>query len=318
MTKLQSVVSSNGGSGGVVAGSVHHDWLPYFGNQCRVLKFVTDQLENLNLPDGAVFAETNAGSFAVSNEVAKKFNFNILSNDVSHYSTAIGKTLFGIEEMIENHDDYSFAEHFRIGKHIDDMRNEATSNADLASIGCAIVDLFTYDLIDNDTTESEFDTSVAYWKAFLGKHSRKVDNVTVSTTDLFDFLSNNKGDVVFMDFAWPWKDGAGTEEYSKMTDLISSGLSGKACSFDLWDKSNIVDKVVDTLRISTKNFKYTILSNQSSNYPTHPILLERLEKEGFNIKYMQTFTHPASEMDDRGNDKWFTEFAYIIEGDVNE
>jgi len=263
------------------------NWVPYFGNQKRFVSFVIEAMKGLGLTDKSiVFAETNSGSHAISYEVRKTFNCQTLSNDISSYSRVIGEVLNGESSYIPK-----------------------------AAVGAAIISKFGYDIpkrevIDHlgiDIGERE------KWEQFF-TNLPVCKGAVISQMDLFDFIPTTKGaDILYMDFAWPWRDGNDVTEYSDMADTLSEIIDNKIIRYPEFTKYNVIEKVLEACILGVNNCKYVILSNQSSNFPTPEVLEPYLfGNPYFEVISARRLTLPAETVDNLGKDPFFTEYQYIL------
>jgi hypothetical protein len=182
-----------------------------------------------------------------------------------------------------------------------------------AAIGAALIDTAGYDLQLDESTPAITPAYKRWLEWFHARFARQRSSKSyASQTDLFDFLRSASGDVVYMDFAWPWRDGRGTEEYGAMLDVVSSVLTQSKREIEVWTKDTILDRVATALDIALEGFPYVILSNQSSNYPTPEVLEPWLADKGYPLICSRRLTMPANDVDNRGLDSMFTEYQYIF------
>ena len=295
-------------------------WVPYFGNQARQLDFVMEGLSELGLGKGSIIGETNSGSHAVSTFLTTK-GFNVLANDISTYSYLLGLSFMqpakGGDFVKSLHPKLDVTrQHFpKHGAFIYKQQVAAMENVvHMAALACAIVSSMGFELNEDAFSEAEFHTEYTRFKQFLSKQDFNKKAGLVSRSDLFDFLSSTKGDVAYMDFAWPWRSGEVTQEYTVMVDKLSTVLVGESCTYEGWDHTNILQNVVKAVKTAQVNYKWVLLSNQSSNCPTHEALLEYLLENDLVPVVMKTRTVEAEDVDNRLRDRWFTEYQYIIKG----
>ena len=124
---------------------------------------------------------------------------------------------------------------------------------------------------------------------------------------------------MFMDFAWPWRDGSKTEEYNTTANIyINVFEKSKIKNIEIWDKNNVIDNVIKAVKEAKKVSKYILLSNQSSNYPTPELLEVALLKNNLNYEIRHTMLTDAEYEDNLGKETFFREYLYVIRGDVNE
>ena len=117
---------------------------------------------------------------------------------------------------------------------------------------------------------------------------------------------------MFMDFAWPWRNGAATEEYNTTANTLTGIFSNKQTNIEIWNKNNVIDNVLKALRMAKKVAKYIFLSNQSSNFPTPELLEVALLKNGFNYEMRHTMLTKATNEDNLLNEDYFREYLYVI------
>ena len=136
---------------------------------------------------------------------------------------------------------------------------------------------------------------------------------------LSNYLENINVDIMFMDFAWPWRDGSKTEEYNTTANIYSNVFEeSKIANIEIWDKENVIDNVIKAVKEAKKVSKYVLLSNQSSNYPTPEVLEVALLKNGLNYDIRHTMLTDAEYEDNLGKETFFREYLYVIRGDINE
>lgn len=296
-------------------------WVPYFGHQRAIAPFVIEVLRGLGF-DGQdfTFAETNAGTHAVSYAVALEYGkrCSLISNDISLYSVAIGRALAGRQQWTEASVNRRFLE-YKYGsgslfKTLDAMAASPITSTEAAAIGAVLVEVGGYDFIFRG--DEEFDSGMyGKWVSRLSSYAAPgFVNSVVPNMDLFDFILGTTGDVLYMDFAWPWKYEEPVQEYGSMVSVVSSALVQHEQELELWNKGNVVERVMRACREGVCNFKYVILSNQSSNYPTPQVLEPQLYNEAsFKVLCARYLTVPAKHADNRGLEEWFTEYQYILQ-----
>ncbi len=290
-------------------------WLPYFGNQRREANFAVEIVRELNLPKDATFAETNSGSHAISLAIRKQLGLSTLSNDISLYSFAVGRALNQDRDWepckTNNHflrNRFGSGELFDV---IDQLSTEVNSPVQAAALGATLAHVGGYDFEFNDGVKNFPHEIYNGYLSMLNFWSHPGGHII--REDLMDFLDKYKANVVYMDFAWPWRDGREVQEYGSLSDICSGALSQQECGFELWTKDNVVSKVLDACSLAVVNFDYVILSNQSSNFPTPDILESALlSTSAFRVINMKTLSIPAQEVDNRGLDDWFTEYQYLL------
>ena len=163
-----------------------------------------------------------------------------------------------------------------------------------------------------------------YIKYFSEINEKKVRAYKSYNDDLFCYLKklykdNVKVDIMFMDFAWPWRDGSKTEEYNTTANIYSNVFeTSEIKNIEIWDKNNVIDNVIKAVKEAKKVSKYVLLSNQSSNYPTPELLEVALLKNNLNYEIRHTMLTDAEYEDNLGKETFFREYLYVIRGDVNE
>lgn len=259
-------------------------WFPYFGNQKRFTPFVMELLKGLGAKEGDTLFETNAGSHAISYSAALELGMKPIANDLGFYSCAIGDALRG------------------------DQKGSV-----IAARGAALIETYGYNppssaIVKDDLYEK--------WMSFI-HDAPKVDpaRYTVSRGDLFKTAPAHKGDFIYCDFAWPWRDGSYTEEYEYSSDKLGALLGDETpCEFKVASARRILDDVVKYLDMARQNYRFVILSNQSSNYPPPEVLEAHMLACGHECIISRRQTVPAEYLDDLGKAKYFTEYQYVFEG----
>lgn len=257
-------------------------WLPYFGNQRRFVPFVKELLVGLGAKEGQSFFETNAGSHAIGYHVNKELGLQVKANDLGFYSFCIGRALSGDKDATV-----------------------------VAAKGAALIEQYGY----NPPLFSEPDPFLmSKWGHFLDEQSI-TKNYTTQRMNLFEAIRSEKGQFIYCDFAWPWRDGTATEEYETTVDTLGTILGDKTTTtFKVANGRRILSDVISYLDIARKNFKFVILSNQSSNYPTPEVLEPHMRACGHTPIISRRQTVPAEYVDDLGKDPFFTEYQYVFEG----
>jgi len=262
-------------------------WLPYFGNQRRFVPYVLELLQGLGARPSDTFYETNAGSHAISWHVNKLLGLTTFANDLGAYSYAIGSALSGFD------------------------RDSRT-----AALGAALIEEYGY-LVPADAPTPNSET-IAKWIRFLREESATNENrrrTNVLRGDLFELLPSWSGDFIYCDFAWPWKDGSFTEEYEVTGDTLSLHLGDETeTQFRMASSRRILQDVLEYLDLARERFRFVILSNQSSNYPTPEVLEPHMRAAGHVPIISRRLSVPAEYVDDLGKDPVFTEYQYVFEG----
>lgn len=266
-------------------------WFPYFGNQRRFVPYVLELLEGLGARPGDTMFETNAGSHAISWHVNKHLGMKTTANDLGLYSCSIGRSL-------------------------SEKEHDGSLNLVTAATGAALLEEFGYQPPADATADKDL---IAKWTAFIRQESASNPNrknYTVTRGDLFEVIHHvGPTKFVYCDFAWPWRDGSATKEYTVTSDTLSRALGDlDAPDFKVASGRRILDDVVRYLDIATDRFEWVILSNQSSNYPTPEVLEPHLRACGYTPAISRRLTVPAEYVDDLGKDPEFTEYQYVFRG----
>lgn len=258
------------------------EWLPYFGNQRRFVPFVLELLKGLGANEKSTFFETNAGSHAIGYHLSQELGLHVVANDLGAYSCAIGRALSGDKASL-----------------------------DIAARGAAIIEQYGYNPpVDAKVWPDLYDK----WTKFL-LNQKTAERYEVTRGDLFDIVPTTSGDFIYCDFAWPWRDGSETEEYITSSDTLGKLLGDtRTCSFSIASGRRILNDVIRFLDIARKNYRFVILSNQSSNYPTPEVLEAHIKACGHSPIISRRQTVKAEAVDNLGKDESFTEFQYVFEG----
>lgn len=259
-------------------------WFPYFGNQKRFTPFVMELLRGLGAKPGDTLFETNAGSHAISYAAALELGMHPIANDLGAYSCAIGKALTGDEASIE-----------------------------IAAMGAALIQEYGYNPPENAVVKAG---PFCEWVEFIQNLPRvSPDAYTVSRGDLFKTMTRYKGDFIYCDFAWPWRDGTYTEEYEYSSDKLGLLLGDTTpCEFKVASARRILQDVIEYLDVARRNYRFVILSNQSSNYPQPEVIEAHMLACGHKPIIQRRQTVPAEHVDDLGKSEFFTEYQYVFEG----
>lgn len=285
--------------------------IEYFGQQSRFYSFFEMVVDDLLHGEG-VYAETNSGSNGNAYMYAKK-GYKVITNDVSEYSFSVANAIMS-DNLPSN-----FSCKYQWLKQYSDTYIKR------AAVFASIVDIFGY----NAEIPSELDNKLKlkieeYIKYFSSINKRGIRAYKSYNDDLFCYLdklynNNVKVDVMFMDFAWPWRDGSKTEEYNTTANIYCNVFeNSKSKDIEIWDKNNVIDKVINAVKEAKKVSKYVLLSNQSSNYPTPELLEVELLKNNLNYEIRHTMLTDAEYEDNLGKETFFREYLYVIRGDVNE
>ena len=285
--------------------------IEYFGQQSRFFEFFVQIVDGL-LDGKGVYAETNSGSNGNAYMYAKK-GYQVITNDVSEYSYSVAKAIMSDDVPTEIFPKYKWLEKY------------ADSYIKRAAVFAAVVELEGYNaLIPEESNEELEETIAKYIKEFKKLNDNKVRAYKNFNSDLFDYLKklkkdNIKVDIMFMDFAWPWRDGSKTDEYDTTANIFTSVFTkNKRDKITIWDHTNVIDNVIKAVKLAKKVSRYVLLSNQSSNYPTPEILEVELLRN--NLPYLErhTMLTDAEYEDNLGKVDFFREYLYVIRGDLDE
>ena len=285
--------------------------IEYFGQQSRFYSFFEKIVDDL-LDGKGVYAETNSGSNGNAYMYAKK-GYDVITNDASEYSYSVAKAIMSDDIPKDTLCKYEW------------LLEYSDSYVKRASVFAAVVDTYGYNAdipqkLD-DKLKSKIDEYVEY---FAEINDKKVRSYKSYNEDLFCYLKklqddNIKVDVMFMDFAWPWRDGSKTEEYNTTANIYSNVFGeSKIKNIEIWDKNNVIENVIKAVREAKKVARYVLLSNQSSNYPTPEILEVALLKNNLNYEARHTMLTDAQYEDNLGKETFFREYLYVIKGEINE
>lgn len=285
--------------------------IEYFGQQSRFFKFFELVVDDL-LNGKGIYAETNSGSNANAFMFAKK-GYKVITNDISEYSFSVAQAILNESEKLTSQCKYEW------------LKKYSDSYIKRASVFASIVDLYGYNATVPVELNSELEEKINYYISYFSdKNALKVRSYKSFNEDLFNYLKklqedNIKVNVMFMDFAWPWRDGSRTEEYNTTANTYNSIFdNSKTIETKIWDKTNVIENVINAVKEAKKVSKYVLLSNQSSNYPTPEILEVSLLKNGLKYESRHTMLTEAEYEDNLGKDDFFREYLYVIKGDINE
>lgn len=280
--------------------------LPYFGRQSRFFDFFDACVSPL-MSEGGIYAETNSGSNSNIYKFAKK-GYKVIVNDISIYSNSIAMATMSNEKPSKVNLTNSW---------LDDYNN---SYFNRAALFAGLIDTYGYNPKVPEKLNDELKNNIEKYKNHL--ESIKKNNVEaykIYNLDLFQYLKKLKEenivvDVMFMDFAWPWRDGNLTEEYDTTANVFADILSEDRMKVTIWDKNNVLEEVIKAVKEAQKVAKYVLLSNQSSNFPTPELLEVELLKNGINYEIRHTMLTDAEYEDDLGKCEFFREYLYVIGG----
>lgn len=285
--------------------------IEYFGQQSRFYCFFETIVDDLLHGEG-VYAETNSGSNGNAYMYAKK-GYKVITNDASEYSFSVANAIMSDNLPKEFSCKYDW------------LNDYSDSYIKRASVFASIVDIYGYNAEIPTTLDKELKDKIDYYiKYFTDINDKKVRAYKSYNEDLFYYLEklhkdNIKVDVMFIDFAWPWRDGSKTEEYNTTANIYSNVFEkSKIKNIEIWDQSNVIENVIKAVKEAKKVSKYVLLSNQSSNFPTPEILEVALLKNNLNYEIRHTMLTDAEYEDNLGKADFFREYLYVIRGDINE
>ena len=243
---------------------------------------------------------------------AKK-GYEVITNDVSEYSFSVANAIMTDNLPTNFSCKYEWLEQY------------SDTYIKRAAVFASIVDIYGYNAeIPNELDDKLKLKIEEYIKYFSSINKKKVRAYKSYNDDLFCYLKklyedDIKVDIMFMDFAWPWRDGSKTEEYNTTANIYSNVFEiSKIKNIEIWDKNNVIDNVIKAVKEAKKVSKYVLLSNQSSNYPTPELLEVALLKNDLNYEIRHTMLTDAEYEDNLGKETFFREYLYVIRGDVNE
>lgn len=285
--------------------------IEYFGQQSRFFPFFEKIVDDL-LKGKGVYAETNSGSNINAFMFAKK-GYTVITNDASEYSFSIANALMSDNLPIKT--DCSF----------DWLKKHGDTYIKRAAVFASVVKLYGYNSSIPKYTNAQLESRISkYINYFETINSKKVRLYRSFNDELFSFLQKLQNesinaDIMFMDFAWPWRDGSKTEEYNTTSNIYSNIFekSENKC-IDIWSKENVIENVIEAIKKAKKVSKYVLLSNQSSNYPTPEILEVALLQNAIFYEQRHTMLTDAEYEDNLGKENFFREYLYVIKGDLNE
>lgn len=282
---------------------------PYFGRQSRFYEFFENCIDPL-MSENGIYAETNSGSVSNIYKFAKK-GYKVIINDASVYSNSIAKAIFTNEKPLNNEKN----------NWLDNYTNSYTGRAALFA---GLIDTYGYNPIIPEKLTNKLKNNIEKYINHINDiRNNNVVAFKIYNMDLFKYLDalkeeNIKVDVMFMDFAWPWRDGTMTDEYDTTANIFAEAIGIENDKVKIWDKSNVIDEVIKAVEKAKNVSKYVLLSNQSSNYPTPEILEVALLKNNINYTIRHTMLTEEEYEDDLGKSDFFREYLYVIEGNINE
>lgn len=285
--------------------------IEYFGQQSRFFNFFEMIVDDL-LHGKGVYAETNSGSNGNAFMYAKK-GYQVITNDASEYSYSVANAIMSDKAPTEFNCKHEWLNKYN------------NSYIGRASVFASVVELYGYNAEIPSEPNSELEEKINEYISYFTKiNNEKVRAFKSYNEDLFNYLKKLKEekinvDIMFMDFAWPWRDGSKTEEYNTTANIYSNVFEkSKISNIEIWDKENVIDNVIKAVKEAKKVSKYVLLSNQSSNYPTPEVLEVALLKNGLNYDIRHTMLTDAEYEDNLGKESFFREYLYVIRGDIDE
>lgn len=285
--------------------------IEYFGQQSRFFNFFEMIVDDL-LHGKGIYAETNSGSNGNAFMYAKK-GYQVITNDASEYSYSVANAIMSDKVPTEFNCKYEW------------LNKYSNSYIGRASVFASVVELYDYNAEIPSEPNFELEEKINEYISYFTKiNNEKVRSFKSYNEDLFNYLRKLKEekinvDIMFMDFAWPWRDGSKTEEYNTTANIYSNVFEkSKISNIEIWDKENVIDNVIKAVKEAKKVSKYVLLSNQSSNYPTPEVLEVALLKNGLNYDVRHTMLTDAEYEDNLGKETFFREYLYVIRGDINE
>lgn len=285
--------------------------IEYFGQQSRFFNFFEMIVDDL-LHGKGIYAETNSGSNGNAFMYAKK-GYQVITNDASEYSYSVANAIMSDNVPTEFNCKYEW------------LNKYSDSYIGRASVFASVVELYGYNAEIPSEINSELEEKINEYISYFTKiNNEKVRLFKSYNEDLFNYLrklreENINVDIMFMDFAWPWRDGSKTEEYNTTANIYSNVFEkSKISNIEIWDKENVIDNVIKAVKEAKKVSKYVLLSNQSSNYPTPELLEVALLQSGLNYDIRHTMLTDAEYEDNLGKESFFREYLYVIRGDINE
>lgn len=285
--------------------------IEYFGQQSRFFPFFEKIIDDL-LDGKGIYAETNSGSNGNAYMYAKK-GYKVITNDVSEYSFSVANAILNDNEKILSNCKYNW------------LKEYSDSYIKRASVFASIVDLYGYNAKIPKNINNELKKKIDYYIKYFNKiNAKNIRAYKSYNEDLFNYLKQLKKDkikvdVMFMDFAWPWRDGTKTEEYNTTANIYTDIFNTKRTTkIDIWNQDTVINNVIKAVKQAKKVSKYVLLSNQSSNFPTPELLEVALLKNKLNYEIRHTMLTDAEYEDNLGKETFFREYLYVIKGDINE
>ena len=212
---------------------------PYFGRQSRFYEFF-EKCVSKYMTDGGIYAETNSGSNSNVYMFAKK-GYKIIANDLSTYSNSIAKAVFTDEIPNKVKIDEWYEEYIQ-------------TYAGRAALYGALIEQYGYNPSVPSANSQELTSKINKYLMHIDKIKKNnVKAYKIYNLDLFKYLDKLKEekitvDVMFMDFAWSWRDGNMTEEYDTTANMFADIVKEKNEKVTIWDKTNVIDEVLKAIK----------------------------------------------------------------------
>lgn len=282
--------------------------VPYFGQQSRFFKFFYDVISKY-IGSGCVYAETNSGSNGNAYMFAKN-GYRVIVNDKGEYSNCIARAILSDDKLhLPAKDGLAPA-----------LEKYSHSYIDRASLFAGLMDEFGYNYTIPQTFSKSTTQKINEYKDKLSALNRNnIRAYRIYNEDLFEYFKilEKEGivvDAMFMDFAWPWRDGSKTFEYDTTANKLTNVFSEGYFDVEIWDKNNVIENVLKAVKEAQKISKYVFLSNQSSNFPTPELLEVALLSNGINYTERHTMLTKATNEDNLNKCDFFREYLYVIKG----
>ncbi len=138
--------------------------------------------------------------------------------------------------------------------------------------------------------------------------------------DVMEFGKIAAGDIMYCDFAWPWRDGRPVIEYSFPLKIAALLTQKDPENTWYWNGDTILPGVGDFLESALPRFKFIIVNTQSSNKPDGPELLQYLtDRFGKDRIVAFAYTDYVSMAGTKGkNDgvRMYRESYVVVRGEV--
>ena len=298
----------------------------YFGSQTRYAGEIIPRIIPW-LPKGGIYADGTSGSCGTPFKM-KKQGYTVYTNDRGFLSFCIGKAFVErnehyTEQDIEEILDYTPQEGFvfnawqklpfdpEVAKHIDGyLLHNKNNHFALVCCGSFIMAHLTFRSIGWDK-KLVANLTVDVLRERIAFTLRRLARVPIPGNakafwgDARDFVTQQSGDLVYFDPAWPWTDGRKAEIY-EFSDEVSDILQQKKTENKFWSGDEALIGSIEFVKKSIPNWKHVALSTQSTNYPPHERVEEELRKL-FPKLYVDTY-----KVISRASNNEFIEYLYIV------